>query len=700
MVTPVRNKEVSWLAFNERVLQEASDRSVPLIERIRFLGIYSSNQDEFFRVRVATLHRLARLGKKGKKLLGQDPKEVIAEIKTIILRQQEVFQGVYGQLLDELGGKGIHLVDESRLTAEQGEFVTDYFRREVRSKLTPLMIGKTTRFPELRDKSIYLATKLSHGSKSSRYALIEVPTDSLSRFLILPQIDREHYVILLEDVIRFNAREIFSLFKYESIESHVIKLTRDAELDLDDDVTASYLSKVVKSVKHRKEGSPVRFVYDREISPQLLNLVKRKLRIRGDDSSVPGGRTHNFKDFIQFPKIGRKTLFYPQTDPVVVTGLEPTRSILAAMRSREFLLHFPYQSFDTVIDLLREAAIDPKVTAIKITLYRVARHSGVANALVNAARNGKDVTVIIELQARFDEEANIALANHLQEQGVNVIFGVPGLKVHAKIGLVSRNEKGRVARYAFLGTGNLNEDTSKIYSDHCLFTTDRRLVKEVDAVFDFLQDNYRVPTFKHLIASPFSLREDLRQLIQTEIKQARKGKKAAIDLKMNNVTDPEMIGLLYEAANAGVRVRMNVRGMYSVIPHTHEHRSNLVGIAIIDKFLEHTRILRFHNGGLEKVYLSSADLMTRNLDRRVEVMFPIYNPELRKELDWFFEIQWRDNVKARELDADLSNYYRPRKGKAVRAQTTIHEYLTARAKDMPKRRRTPKLAASLLHKPS
>ena len=680
MTYPFKNKEVSWLSFNERVLQEASDRSVPLIERLRFLGIYSSNQDEFFRVRVATLHRLARLGKKGKKLLGHDPRGVISEIKDIILRQQEVFQGVYEHLLEELATEGIHVVDETELTAEQGELVRSYFRQHVRQKLTPLMVSEKMRFPELKDRSIYLATRLrTRGTKPDRYALIEVPAPALSRFLILPQVDRHQYVILLEDVIRHNLKQIFSLFKFAAIDAHLIKLTRDAELDIDDDVTESYFRKVVKSVKHRKEGNPVRFVYDREISTELLSFIKRKLRIRGEDSTVPGGRTHNFKDFIDFPQMGKESFLYPRLDPLPVAPLETTRSIMACMRERDLLLNFPYESFDYVIDLLREAAIDPKVTEIKVTLYRVARHSGIANALINAARNGKDVTVIIELQARFDEETNIALANQLQEEGAQVVFGVPGLKVHAKIGLILRQEKGKIARYAFLGTGNLNEDTGKLYSDHCLFTTDRRLTREVDAVFDFLQDNYRVPTFKHLVVAPFTFRERMVELVLAEIKNARKGKKAAIDLKLNNLTDPDMIGLLYEAAEAGVHVRLNVRGMYSVLPHTLEHQKNIEGIGIIDRLLEHTRIFVFHNGGEEKVFLSSGDWMTRNLDRRVEVTFPVYDADLRRELKALLEIQWQDNVKARILGAELMNQYRPRKGKAVRAQMAFYDYLRARS---------------------
>ncbi len=693
MSYPFRNKEISWLSFNARVLQEASDRSVPLIDRLRFLGIFSSNQDEFYRVRVATLHRLARLGRKGRKLLGHDPKAVLREIKEIILKQQAVFQGVYAQILEELAKQGIHLVNETELTPEQGAFVREYFRREVRAKLTPLMVREKVRFPELRDKSIYLAIRLrTRGGKNDRFALIEVPTDALPRFLILPPIGREQYVILLEDVIRYNLKEIFSLFEFESIESHIAKLTRDAELDIDDDVTESYVRKVVKGIKLREEGNPVRLVCDREISEEFRKLLVRKLGLKTEDSFVPGGRTHNHKDFSDFPRLGRQALLPPILEPIPFPRIESQGSILGVMRQQEFLLHLPYQPFDYVIDLLREAAIDPKVTAIKVTLYRVARHSGVANALLNAARNGKEVTASIELQARFDEEANVALANQLQKEGAHIIFGVPGLKVHAKMGLIVRKEKGKLTRYAFLGTGNLNEDTAKVYSDHCLFTTDRRLTKEVDAVFEFLQDNYRVSEFRHLMVSPFGFRQSLKKLIKSEIKNAKKGREAYIQVKLNNIADPEMIGLLYEAADAGVKVKLNVRGMYSLLPSGAERPENIEAMGIVDRFLEHSRILVFANGGNEKIFLSSADWMTRNLDRRVEVTFPIYDPKLQKELKEFLDLQWADNVKARILDEHLSNQYRPRKGEAVRSQSAFYELLRRRTLGEPKEARPPATA--------
>ena len=674
-----RNKEVSWVLFNARLLQEASDSSVPLIERVRFLGIFSSNQDEFFRVRVATLGRLARLGKKGKKLLGHDPKEVLSEVKDIILRQQEVFQSVYDRLLDELKDHGIYIINEGHLTHEQSHFVRDYFLSQVRSKLTPLIVSHKRKFPELQDKSIYLATRLrSEGGRPDRYFLIEVPTNVLSRFVILPQVGGEHYVMLLEDVIRYNLCEVFALFKFDSVESHIIKLTRDAELDLDDDVTESYVRKVLKGIKQRAEGNPVRFVYDRDISPEFLSLIVRKLGLKQDDHLVSGGRTHNHKDFIDFPQIGKPSLLYPCREPVRLSRIDRSRSVFSAIRKREFLLHFPYQPFDYVIDLLREAAIDPKVTAIKVTLYRVARFSAIAHALLNAAQNGKKVTAIIELQARFDEEANVALANHLQEEGVHVVFGVPGLKVHAKCGLILRRESGRTARYAFLGTGNLNEDTAKLYSDHCLFTTDKRLTREVEGVFDFLEDNYKVPEFRNLLVAPFTFREGMMKLVLNEIENARKGKEAWIHLKLNNLADPEMIGLLYTAGEAGVKLRLNVRGMYSLVPQG-SAKDNIEAFGIIDKFLEHTRVFVFANGGDRKMFLSSGDWMTRNLDRRVEVTFPIYSAEIQKELEQFMEIQWRDNVKARILDTDLKNVYRSGTMPSVRSQSAFYDWLQARA---------------------
>ncbi|HXV59051.1 MAG TPA: polyphosphate kinase 1, partial [Vicinamibacteria bacterium] len=590
-----------------------------------------------------------------------------------------VFEATYDRILHELAEQGIQVVDETELSPEQGHFVRGYFRREVRPMLTPLMIGSRQKFPDLHDKSIYLATRLrTPAGKNDRFSLIEVPTDVVPRFLILPRVGRSHHVILLENVIRYNLADIFSLFEFDSIESHIIKLTRDAELDLDDDVTESYIHKVVKGIKQREEGNPVRIVYDRAISAEFLYLIVRKLGLKDEDSFVPGGRTHNYKDFIGFPHVGKSSLLYSRLDPVPLPRLEASRSVLQSIREKEFLLHFPYQPFDYVIDLLREAAIDPKVTAIKVTLYRIARHSGVANALVNAARNGKDVTAIIELQARFDEQANVDLANLLQEEGAHVIFGVPGLKVHAKLGLILRKERGKTARYAFLGTGNFNEDTAKVYSDHCLFTNDRRLTKEVEAVFAFLQDNYRVPQFKHLLVAPFGFREQISRLIRAEIRNAKKGKEAYIDLKLNNLADPDIVGLLYQAADAGVRLRLNVRGMYSLLPDQVQRRENIESIGLIDRYLEHSRVFVFANGGNEKIFLSSGDLMIRNLERRVEVTFPVYDPALREEIKEFMEIQFRDNVKARILDQELSNKYRPRQGEAIRCQTAFYELLRSR----------------------
>lgn len=679
MKYPYRNKEISWLSFNARVLQEASDRSVPLIERVRFLGIFSSNQDEFYRVRIATLRRLARLGGKGKRLLGHDPNEVLAELRERILRQQEVFQGAYRQIVDELAAEGIHIVNETQLTGEQEGFVRRYFREEVRTQLTPLMIQRKAKFPDLKDKSIYLATRLKASQPSGdRFSLIEVPSDVLSRFLILPEVGGRRFVMLLEDVIRVNLTEVFSLFKFKDIESHVIKLTRDAELDLDDDVSESYLRKVAKGVKHRKEGNPVRLVYDREISDTFLQLITRKLKIRKDDSMVPGGRYHNFKDFIRFPPMGRSSLLYPERPPAPVAKIG-SRGVMSAMRSSEILLHFPYQPFGHVIDLLREAAIDPKVTSIKVTLYRVAQYSGVVNALVNAARNGKAVTVVVELQARFDEEANVALASQLQEEGAQVIFGVPGLKVHAKIGLIERREKGKKSRYAFLGTGNLNEDTSKLYGDHCLMTTDRRLTREVESVFAFLQDNYRVGVFKHLIVAPFGFRESMAKLVRHEIRNAKRGKEAFIHLKLNNLTDPALVELLYEAVDAGVSVTLNVRGMFSLVTSAVEKPENLEAFGIVDRFLEHSRIYVFCNAGRERVFLSSGDLMTRNLDRRVEVTFPIYDAALKQELLDHLAIQRADNVKSRILDPKLENRYRPVQGKRIRSQEALYELFSGQS---------------------
>jgi polyphosphate kinase len=658
MKTKIRAKELSWLSFNARVLQEAADPTVPILERLRFLGIFSSNLDEFFRVRVATLKRLAKLGKKAKTILGYDPKKVLKEIQEKSLAQHRDLDAIYRQLLRELTKERIFIIDDSELTSIQGEFVRDYFSTRVRPQLMPVMLHPNGKFPALRDESIYLAISFGRSPRSlkAKYGLIEVP--AIDRFVPLPSTNGNRYFVLLDDVIRFCLKDIFGLFDIDQFEAFTIKVTRDAELDIDNDISESYILKVSKSLKKRKQGAPVRFIYDANISPPLLDFLTEKLRLGGQDTLIPGARYHNFKDFVDFPLSESSESEEAPRRPLPNRRLDPKNSLLAAVAKRDALLHFPYQSFDTVVALFREAALEPHVTSIKTTLYRIAKDSALVNALISAARNGKDVTAVIELQARFDEQANIELANKLQDEGVRVIHGIPQLKIHAKVGLIGRRKAGQNLYYACIGTGNFNEHTTELYSDHCLVTADRRLTQEVKTIFDFLENKYPAPNYKHLIVSPFNVRAKLARLVRDEIKNAKKGREAFIHLKLNNLTDPEMIGLLYQACDAGVKIRLNVRGMFSLLPNQPERKENIEAIGIVDHYLEHSRIMVFCNGGAHQYFLTSADWMPRNLDGRVEVGVPIYDASLQAELRALLDLQWQDNVKARILDQNLENRYR------------------------------------------
>jgi polyphosphate kinase len=680
-VGKITNKEISWLSFNARVLQEAADSTVPLIERLKFLGIFSSNLDEFYRVRVATLKRLSRLGKRAKKIIGQSPKKILKEIQDTVLIQNKAFEAIYQEILKQLAAEGIFLINERQLDAEQREFLLAYFRDEVRPKLIPLMIDQVNRFPELRDQSIYLAVCLSEKSKpgKAQFALIELPTDILPRFLILPQRDGARYLILLDDVVRFGLKDIFAPFDFDLFEAYTVKITRDAELDIDDDVSESVIKKVSQSLKTRKQGSPVRLIYDSRLPSSFLRIFVRKLRIDGEEALIPGGRYHNFRDFMKFPDFGLSRLRYKPEPKLRHPDLHPNVSLFEVIAKKDLLLHWAYHSFDHLIDLLREAAIDPKVTSIKMTIYRAAQYSSVLNCLINAAKNGKSVVVLLELRARFDEAANIAWADRLREEGVRVIFGVQGLKVHCKMCLISRRQKKRQVLYAVLGTGNFNEETAKIYSDHALLTANKKVTQEVHNLFEFFETTYKLSPFRQLIVSPFNTRKKIIRLIQSETMVAEKGNNAWIFLKANNLTDPEMIQALYEAGRAGVRVRLIIRSMFSLQAGVPGLSENIEAVSIVDKYLEHTRIFVFANGGKPLFFLSSADLMPRNLDQRIEVTFPIFDPSVRRELESFLDLQWKDNVKARLLDKGPSNQIRSAgPGKKARAQWAIHEMLTQR----------------------
>lgn len=668
-------KELSWLAFNGRLLQEAADPEVPLIERVKFLGIYSANLDEFYRVRVATLRRLVALGSKGRGLTPDDPAETLDAVVRETRKQHQVYNRLYRATLEELADEGIHFVDETELDEAQANFVVEYFRRTVRQRLHPIMTTRSGNLPPLEDDTIYLAVVLRRraGDKRAKYALIQLPTDVLPRFLVLPSRGDERYLIYLDDVIRYNLAEVFALFRYDHFEAYTIKFSKDAELDLDDDIESSYFHRIERSLKRRIEGEPVRFVYDERIPESFLDLLLSKLSIPRTDSLIAGGRYHNRSDLVHFPKVGHGELRYAPIDSVSHPVLEQGEGILRAIRSRDVLLHFPYHSFDYVLTLLREAAIDPKVREIRICLYRVADNSAVIEALINALRNGKDVTVVMELQARFDEEANLEWTEILRAEGARVSVGVPGLKVHAKVLLISRKEKGQLRDYACIGTGNFNEETATHFSDMLLMTADPEITHEVFRVFRFIHKPYKRHEYHHLLVSPFSFRRSLEHFIDAEIEAAREGRPSGIDIKLNNFSDPALVARLYRASQAGVPIRLNVRSMHSLRAGIEGVSENIEAMAILDRYLEHARILRFHNRGDERVYIGSADWLPRNLDKRIEVMVPIYDDTIRQQITALMDTQWRDNVKARILDADLSNRKRPRDG-GPRVHAQIDHY--------------------------
>ena len=659
-------KEISWLSFNERVLQEAENKEVPLLERFKFLGIYSNNLDEYFRVRVATLKRLSLFGSKSKTILGYNPKATLKKIHEIVITQNKKFEKIYSGLLQELAKHNIHIINEKQLNKEQSEFVQKYFHKEVRTRLMPFLIEKDSELPNLTDDAIYLAIYLlKTETQKKRFALLEVPANVLPRFILLPENNDEKYIIFLDDIIRYGLKEIFFIFDFDEISAYTIKLTKDAELEIADDISESYIDKLSKSLQQRKWGSPVRFIYDREIPEELLKIITKKLHFGPDDVIIPSDRYHNFKHFMNFPKLGRKKFYYEPLVPITHRDIQPGKSILSAIKKKDIMLFFPYHPFDYFIDLLREASIDPFVTSIQITLYRLARNSSVINALLNAVRNGKNVTTVVELQARFDEEANILWGNKLLDEGVKVIYGVPGLKVHSKLCLITRVKDNVSQRYAAVGTGNFNEDTARVYTDHLLFTTNKKITNEVFKAFNFFNVNYKKDNFYHLVLSPFFLRNKVILLIENEIKNAKAGKKAFIYLKLNNLTDSEIINYLYEASNAGVKIRIIIRGMFSLVPGVKKLSENIEAIGIVDRFLEHSRFFIFCNGGNEQVYISSADLMTRNLDHRIEVTCPIFDKNIKCEMRKIFEIQWDDNVKARIFDEKQSNTF-VKSGKEVR----------------------------------
>jgi polyphosphate kinase len=677
-VFPYIERDVSWLGFNYRVLQEAKDSSVPLMERIKFLAIYSNNLDEFFRVRVAQLRNLERVGKKTRKQLDFDPHSILVEVLSIVNQQQEEFSEIFQeQIIPELENYNIHLRQGNDLTKAQIDFIESYFRDNMLPFVQPVLLVEDRIKPFLSNASLYLAMELKIRGKETQkleYAIVKIPSDHLPRFIELPPSRHGHKeVIILDDIVRQSLQWIFP--GYEVVNSFSIKLTRDAELYIDDEYSGDLISKIKKSLNKRNVGPAARLVYDREMPKKLLDYLQHVFELDEFDL-LPEGRYHNNFDFFSFPDFGMKHLKDLPLPPLPYPELEGSESIFEAMKRRDHLINVPYHSYESVVRLFEESAEDPWVTHIKIVQYRVAQDSRIMKALIRAVQKGKKVNVFIEVKARFDEEANLKWGELLESSGVQVHYSLPGLKVHSKMALIIRRERNQRQLYAYLSTGNFHEVTAKIYSDYGFFTTEQRIAREIARLFSFLE-TVKVPSdpFEHLLVGQFNLRFHLEELIDQEISEAKKGRPTEILLKLNSLQDPEVIQHLYRASQAGVRVRLIIRGICSLVPGEEGLSENIEAISIVDRYLEHARVYVFHDQGRNTVYLSSADWMVRNLSHRIETAFPVFDDRIKKMILDNLELQWSDNVKSRWLHEDkLNEYRRGHSELAIRSQTETYYY--------------------------
>lgn len=671
-------KELSWLSFNERVLQEAMDKTVPLIERVRFLGIFSSNQDEFFKVRVSDVKRRILINE----VHGGDDeaKVLLRAIQQKVMALGEAFDNTYKELLIALARHNIFLVNENQLSDAIQKWLRVFFKEKVLRHIIPILLNKEVNPVKfLKDEYTYLAIEMKKNGQVIQYALVEVPTDDLPRFFQLPPegTRRKKQIIILDNVIRFCLDEIFKgFFDYDEIAAYAVKLTRDAEYDLSDQLDLSLVDKMSDGLKQRLTAMPVRFVYEREMPAAMISFLKLKLQISSYDAIMPGGRYHNFKDFIGFPNVGRDYLENPKLPALDCRDFDGFVNAFDAITKQDILLYYPYHKFHHFTELVRQAAFDPAVSAIRINIYRVAKKSRIIHSLIDAANNGKKVTVVVELRARFDEAANIDWANILTDAGVKVVFGVPSLKIHSKLCLITRHENGEPVRYAHIGTGNFNEKTAKIYTDFSLLTRNPDITAEVEGVFEYIEYPYRRYKFNHLLVSPINSRRQLYRLIDNELSNAKAGQPSGIILKINNLVDRDLINRLYAAGQAGVPIQMIIRGMCALRPGVPGLSDNIKVISIIDRFLEHPRVMVFHNKGNPQLYISSADWMSRNIDGRIEVGTPIYDERLKQRIMDILELQLSDTCKARVIDADQQNEYVKRGNRRkIRSQVAIYDYL-------------------------
>ena len=664
-------RDTSWLSFNYRVLQEAKDPSVPLYERLKFLAIYSSNLDEFFRVRVASLRSFKELKKETRKKMAVKPKKELKEIRKIVEQQQAEFGQIFReQILPELEKQGISIVDPNDYSEEQGEFVRKYFFEKIYPNLSSSILQEDEEAPFIENKDLHFVVQFTD---SEEVGLVDIPSDDFPRFLTLPQEGDIHQITFLDDIIRFNLEDFYKR-KIEA--AYAIKISRDAEMYIEDEYDGNLLEKIKRGLEERNEGLPTRFLYDSQMPKSFLNKLKTIFKLSKNDL-VPGARYHNFNDFFGFPDpTDNSELHDAKMPPLPHPALDSVDSLLDAIREKDYMLHFPYQKYDYVPKLIWEAADDPLVKDIKITLYRVASKSAVVEALLHALDMGKRVTTFIEAKARFDEESNLYWGERLQEAGANVFYSYPDIKVHTKLLLICREEEEEKKNYAYLGTGNFNEKTAKIYCDHALLTSNRKLAGDVGKVFDLLEKKVIIPKAKQLLISPFTTRSGFEALINHEIQNAKAGMEAYMILKMNSLEDPGMIDKLYQASNAGVKVQLIVRGICCLVPGVENMSENIEVISIVDRFLEHARVYIFAHGGKERMFTASADWMTRNLDRRIEVVMPILDPDVYKELRSIIDLQLHDRVKARILDPGQNNFYKNSPGdKPIRAQIAIYEML-------------------------
>ena len=666
------NREISWLEFNERVLEEANDFTVPLIERIRFLGIFSNNLDEFYRVRYATVKRIAVSTNSGKKLFkGRTAQELLNDItlKATDLQQKSFL--TLNNIIKLLEKDKIYFIDESKIKFNHRQFINNYFFEIISPAIEVIILNKNKKFPKFKENLSFLLIRIVLEDDEIQNAIIRFPRN-LDRFVILPSDSIEQNIIMIDDIIRFHLKDIFKIFNPKSIEANMVKASRDAELDFDDDISKSYLDKIAQSVKERSSADPVRFVYDSEIKLETLNFLLNKMGINNEtDSIIPGGKYHNRRDYMDFPNLNNSLVYKPMS-PLNVKGFSHSDNTFDKLKEKDFMIHTPFHKFTYLISFLMKSSIDPKVKKISITIYRLSKLSKVASALINAARNGKKVVVQIELQARFDESANIRYAKEMQSQGIKLIFGSPSLKVHSKICLIERLENGNLKKYGFISTGNFNESTAKIYTDLTLFTSNVKILEEVSNVFNFFNANYKKYVFKNLFVSPINTETKIKKLINNEIINAKNGKEAWIKIKINNITSYSLIRSLYDASRAGVKIKMIVRGICCLIPGYKNMSKNIEVISIVDRYLEHTRFMIFNSNDNNKVFISSADWMTRNLDNRVEVTCPILQKDLKKEILDIFNIYWSDNIKSRLVNSNSKS--RITNQKSFRSQEKMYNY--------------------------